>query len=188
MRMILYACGRIRGGSVLFRPRYADGMRRVHAAANARSRALGSEVRDMDEAFEAVLYADGGSRGNPGPAASAAVLVDRNGTVVRRVGRFLGVTTNNVAEWTALLLGLEAARERGVRSLAVRMDSELVVKQLEGAYKVRQPHLRPLYERAKSLLRHFDRVAVAHVPRRENAEADRLVNEILDQEASKGGA
>ncbi len=134
--------------------------------------------------MEATLFADGGSRGNPGPAASAAVLLDPTGETIEEIDAFLGVATNNVAEWTALLLGLEAARKRGIRRLAVRLDSELVVKQLRGEYRVKHPGLQPLHQRARALLRNFDHVDVAHVPRKQNALADRLVNRVLDQEAS----
>ena len=128
----------------------------------------------------ATLFADGGSRGNPGPAASGAVLYDEGGDVLREIGTFLGVTTNNVAEWTALVEGLKAAAELGVDELDVRMDSELVVKQLNGEYRVKHPGLIPLHAQAKGLLRRFGRVDVRHVPRKENAAADALVNQVLD--------
>jgi len=133
--------------------------------------------------MEATLFADGGSRGNPGPAASAAVLLDAQGEVVEEVSAFLGVATNNVAEWTALLLGLEAAARRGIRSLAIRMDSELVVKQLRGEYRVKHAGLQPLHRKATRLLGSFEAVEVRHVPRKQNVLADRLVNHVLDQEA-----
>jgi ribonuclease HI len=133
---------------------------------------------------EATLFADGGSRGNPGPAASGAVIVDPGGQVLDEVGRYLGVATNNVAEWTALCIGLERAKERGIRRLAVRLDSELVVKQMRGEYRVKHADLQPLHRRAQTLLRAFEHVDIKHVPRKQNALADHLVNEILDQEAS----
>jgi ribonuclease HI len=132
---------------------------------------------------EAMLFADGGSRGNPGPAASAAVLLDPRGELVEEIGAYLGVATNNVAEWTALVLGLEAAAKRGIRRLGVRLDSELVVKQLRGEYRVKHAGLQPLYRRAQHLLRGFAEVEIRHVPRAQNALADRLVNRLLDQEA-----
>jgi ribonuclease HI len=132
---------------------------------------------------EAVLFADGGSRGNPGPAASAAVLLDPGGELVEEIGAYLGVATNNVAEWTALVIGLEAAAKRGIRRLRIRLDSELVVKQLRGEYRVKHAGLQPLYDRARRLLRGFSEVEIAHVPRKENSLADRLVNRLLDQEA-----
>lgn len=143
-------------------------------------------MASLDEAQppQATLFADGGSRGNPGRAASGAVLVAPDGSILREVGRFLGVATNNVAEWNALLSGLEAARELGLHSLAVRMDSELVVKQLRGEYRVKHPDLQPLHRRALALLRQFSHVDVQHVPRKQNVLADAVVNRVLDQEAS----
>ena len=133
--------------------------------------------------MQATLFADGGSRGNPGPAASAAILLDGEGEPIEEIGAYLGEATNNVAEWTALLLGLEAAQRRGIRRLAVRLDSELVVKQLRGEYRVKNAGLLPLYQKAVKLLRHFDEVDVRHVRRALNKLADRLVNDVLDQEA-----
>ena len=130
--------------------------------------------------MKATMFADGGSRGNPGPAASGAVLFDEAGAVLREVGTFLGVATNNVAEWTGLLTGLEAALELGVDDLAVRLDSELVVKQISGAYRVKNEGLIPLHAKAKVLLRKFAHVDVQHVPRKQNAAADALVNQVLD--------
>jgi ribonuclease HI len=130
-----------------------------------------------------MLFADGGSRGNPGPAASGAVLLDPNGELVEEIGAYLGIATNNVAEWTALVIGLEAAAKRGIRRLGVRLDSELVVKQLRGEYRVKHAGLQPLYRRALDLLRKFAEVDVRHVRREQNKLADKLVNRVLDQEA-----
>jgi ribonuclease HI len=129
---------------------------------------------------KATLFADGGSRGNPGPAASGAVLFDEQGNVLREVGTFLGIATNNVAEWTGLVTGLEAALELGVDDLTVRLDSELVVKQISGAYRVKHEGLIPLHAKAKLLLRKFPHVDVGHVPRKQNTAADALVNLVLD--------
>ena len=130
--------------------------------------------------IEATLFADGGSRGNPGPAASGAVLVDPGGEVIEERGEFLGTATNNVAEWTALEIGLQAALERGIERLSVRMDSELVVKQLSGEYRVKHPGLQPLYRRVRALLAKFQSVDVKHVRRKDNALADAVVNQVLD--------
>ncbi len=132
---------------------------------------------------EATLFADGGSRGNPGPAASGAVLLGPDGETIEEIGSYLGIATNNVAEWNALLIGLEAALARGVRRLTVRLDSELVVKQVRGEYRVKHADLQPLHRRALALLRGFESVDVGHVPRKQNVQADRVVNRILDQEA-----
>jgi ribonuclease HI len=129
---------------------------------------------------KATLYADGGSRGNPGPAASGAVLYGDDGEVLEEIGTFLGVTTNNVAEWTGLLQGLKAALARGVDEIAVRLDSELVVKQLSGAYRVKHPGLIPLHAEAKGLLRKFTHSDIRHVRRAENKAADAVVNQVLD--------
>jgi ribonuclease HI len=136
------------------------------------------------DAAEATLFADGGSRGNPGPAASGAVLLDPGGELLEETSAYLGVATNNVAEWTALCLGLEAAKKRGIRRIAIRLDSELVVKQVRGEYRVKHADLQPLHRRAMTLLRTFEHVDIQHVPRKQNAQADRLVNRVLDQEAS----
>lgn len=133
--------------------------------------------------MDATLYADGGSRGNPGPAASGAVLLDPTGAIIEEVGAYIGIATNNVAEWEALVLGLEAAARRGVLRLAVRLDSELVVKQLRGEYRVKHAGLQPYYRRAVQLIRSFVEVDVRHVPRAQNVLADKLVNRVLDQEA-----
>lgn len=130
--------------------------------------------------MKATLFSDGGSRGNPGPAAYGAVLLAEDGTVLREISAFLGVTTNNVAEWSGLLAGLEAALELGVDEINVRLDSELVVRQLSGAYRVKQEHLIPLHAKAKALLRRFSRSHVSHVRREQNKEADALLNQVLD--------
>lgn len=130
--------------------------------------------------MKATLFADGGSRGNPGPAASGAVIFDESGILLREVGTYLGVATNNVAEWTGLLTGLEAALDLGVDDIAVRLDSELVVKQITGVYRVKHEGLIPLHAKAKVLLRKFARVDVQHVRRKLNAAADAIVNQVLD--------
>ncbi len=127
------------------------------------------------------IFADGGSRGNPGPAASGAVVTDESGTVVREIGTFLGITTNNVAEWTGLITGLEAALELGATDVVIRLDSELVIKQLKGIYRVKHPNMIPLHDRAKTLLKKFAHADIAHVPRRQNAAADAVVNATLDE-------
>jgi len=130
-----------------------------------------------------VVYADGGSRGNPGPAAICAVVLDPSTDPPRRlavVSERIGVATNNVAEYRALIAGLEAAAPFRARRICVRADSMLVVQQLRGAWKVKQQHLRPLVERARALLAQYDEVELQHVPRGENTDADALVNAALD--------
>lgn len=133
--------------------------------------------------MQATLFADGGARGNPGPAAGGAVLLAPSGEVIAEIGEFLGTATNNVAEWHALCVGLEAALDHGIRTLTVRLDSELVVKQLLGEYRVKQPHLQPFHKRALKLLRSFESVDIAHVPRAQNKLADAVVNRVLDAHA-----
>ena len=129
-----------------------------------------------------VLRVDGGSRGNPGPSAIGVVLENAEGEIVERVGRTIGVTTNNVAEYTALVTGLRLAQRNGVQTLEIRSDSELLVKQLKGEYKVRSAGLRDLYEEAIELMREFAAARIRHVVREENKVADKLVNEALDSE------
>jgi ribonuclease HI len=135
--------------------------------------------------MKATLFADGGSRGNPGPAASGAVLFAEDGSALAEVGEYLGVATNNVAEWRALLAGLAKARELGIEDLAVRMDSELVVRQLTGVYRVKHADLIPLAAQAKSLLRGFRTVDIRHVRRNDNKAADAVVNQVLDEAAAR---
>jgi len=137
---------------------------------------------------KAKLFADGGSRGNPGPAASGAVLYSEEGAVLAEVGHYLGIATNNVAEWQALRTGLERARDLGVHDITIRLDSELVVRQVTGVYKVKHADLIPLAAKVKALLRSFASVDIAHVPRKENAAADALVNRVLDDAAENGRA
>jgi ribonuclease HI len=127
------------------------------------------------------LYCDGASRGNPGPAAAGLVLFDPQGGQQVQTGRYLGETTNNVAEYQALLLGLEEAHRRGVKKLQIFADSELMVKQLTGRYRVKSPHLLPLWRQALQALNRLEAYAVAHVPREENRLADAAANRAIDQ-------
>ena len=127
-----------------------------------------------------VVHVDGGSRGNPGPAAAAAVISTPDGDVLDEATLTLGRATNNVAEYRGLLLGLERARALGADEVDVVNDSELVARQISGAYKVKHPDMRPLYLEAMQALRGFDRWSVRSVPRAQNAAADALVNQALD--------
>ncbi|HEX7299781.1 MAG TPA: reverse transcriptase-like protein [Solirubrobacteraceae bacterium] len=127
-----------------------------------------------------VVHVDGGARGNPGPAAAAAVVSTPNGEVVDEAHELLGTATNNVAEYRGLLLGLERARALGADEVEIINDSELVAKQVNGVYKVKHPDMRPLHAAATEALRGFRRWAVRSVPRAENAAADALVNQALD--------
>jgi ribonuclease HI len=126
------------------------------------------------------VHVDGGARGNPGPAAIAAVVSDADGAVLEERGERIGEATNNVAEYRALLLGIERARELGASGLELVGDSELVVRQVRGEYKVKDAGLKPLHARVMQALEGFEEWSISHVRREQNAEADRLVNEVLD--------
>lgn len=130
---------------------------------------------------KAVIYSDGGSRGNPGPSASGFVILNEGGEVVAEGGAYLGITTNNVAEYQAVYLGLERAQEMGVRVVDFRMDSLLVVNQMNGLWKIKHPDLAVIHHRIKELAAQFDTVAFSHVRREYNTLADGMVNKILDQ-------
>jgi ribonuclease HI len=134
----------------------------------------------MVVAGSVVVHVDGGARGNPGPAAIGVVVSTPDGDVLDEVGQRIGVTTNNVAEYRAVLLGIERAAALGARDLSLINDSELIARQLTGAYKVKHPAMKPLYEQAIAALNGFDRWAIRNVPRAQNARADELVNEALD--------
>jgi ribonuclease HI len=129
---------------------------------------------------------DGGSRGNPGPAAAAAVASTPDGDPLVERSVYVGETTNNVAEYRALLLGLELARELGAREVDVVGDSELVARQVGGEYKVKSGALKPLFLEAMRALREFDHWSVRPVRREGNVRADELVNEALDEAAARG--
>jgi ribonuclease HI len=127
-----------------------------------------------------VVHVDGGARGNPGPAAAGAVISSADGKLLDEASETLGVATNNVAEYHGLLLGLRRARALGATEVEIYNDSELVARQLTGAYKVKHAALRPLHERARAELNSFDRWSITSVPREQNAAADALVNAALD--------
>ena len=127
------------------------------------------------------LRCDGGSRGNPGPGALGYVLCDHTGQEIEARGEYLGVCTNNVAEYRSLIAGLAAAARHAVRTLVVRMDSELVVRQMLGQYKVKNEGLKPLYLEARDAVKGVGVVRFESVPRDDNGRADGLVNEALDE-------
>jgi ribonuclease HI len=127
-----------------------------------------------------VVNVDGGARGNPGPAAIGAVVQDANGEVLEEHGERIGVATNNVAEYRALLLGIARAAELGADELELIGDSELIVRQVKGEYKVKDAIMRELHGEVKRALRPFDSWSIRHVRRGLNTEADRLVNAVLD--------
>ncbi len=125
-------------------------------------------------------YSDGAARGNPGPSGAGGVLIDESGER-RLLGRYLGEQTNNVAEYTAFIMVLEEAAKLGVEDLLMRTDSELLVRQVAGIYKVKAAHLLPLVKKAQSLLSDFDRAKVEHVRRELNKEADLMSNRAIDE-------
>jgi len=134
----------------------------------------------LPRAGHIIIHTDGGSRGNPGPAASAFVLTDDAGKPLQGRGFFLGRATNNVAEYTAVLRALQAARQIEASTLTVFSDSELLVKQINGYYRVKSPKIRPLYRKVMDVLNQFEDWAVEHILREENKQADKLVNQSLD--------
>ncbi|HEX9445861.1 MAG TPA: ribonuclease HI family protein [Candidatus Binatia bacterium] len=139
-----------------------------------------------ESAGEWLLMVDGASRGNPGEAGSGAVIYDDAGRTVRELTRYLGRVTNNVAEYEGLLMGLEEALKLGVKRLRVQSDSELLVRQLNGVYRVKHENLIPLHRRARELLRRLDSHRIMHVRRELNKVADRLANQAIDDAHQKG--
>jgi ribonuclease HI len=131
---------------------------------------------------------DGGSRGNPGPAAYGVVVRDPRGEIVTRLKKYIGNNTNNVAEYFGLIAALDYAQNHGIRALRVESDSELMVKQMRGQYKVKSAELKPLFERAKKMSQTFESFRISHVYREQNKEADALVNQALDETSGSGGA
>ncbi len=133
-----------------------------------------------------VLRTDGGARGNPGPAGAGFVLEAPDGRVLRSGGRYIGEATNNVAEYSALVWGLATALDEGVEDLEIRCDSELIVKQVRGEYRVRNAGLVPLHRSVQESLARFRRTRIAHVRREENSAADELANRAMDLRATVG--
>lgn len=127
-------------------------------------------------------HIDGGARGNPGPSAYGVVVRSAEGKVVAELGRYLGLQTNNFAEYSGLLAALEYGKQQGFSAMKVFSDSELLVKQIKGQYKVNSPGLRPLFEQAKKMISHFQHFSIQHVFREQNRDADRLVNKVLDEQ------
>jgi probable phosphoglycerate mutase len=132
-----------------------------------------------------VVEADGGSRGNPGPAGYGAVVFAEDGSLLAERAEGIGVATNNVAEYQGLIAGLAAARELGATTVAVRMDSKLVVEQMSGRWQIKNETLKPLARTAREIADHFDDVVYTWIPRAQNAHADRLANEAMDAQAGK---
>lgn len=136
---------------------------------------------DKNTTEKIIAYSDGGSRGNPGPSASGYVLMQESGEVIAEGGEYLGVTTNNVAEYTAVLQGLLRARELGYEEVDFRMDSQLVANQLNGIYKIKHPDLAVINQKIQQVVDEFNKVTFSHVRREYNKLADGVVNRILDE-------
>lgn len=124
-----------------------------------------------------IIFSDGASKGNPGDAGIGVVLSDENGSMLCEIADYIGQTTNNVAEYKALIRGLEKAAELGASVVEISTDSQLLARQLAGVYKVKAPNLKPLHDQAMILLRHFAKVSISHVMREYNKRADQLANE-----------
>ena len=160
---------------------------RAAAAAQAPLQAAGARPLPGTSEGEAARprpvcgYSDGASRGNPGPAGAGAVITDSGGRVLRRLGRFLGAQTNNVAEYQGVLLGLSHALAGGAREVVLRADSELAIRQLQGRYQVKNAGLKPHFAEAQEMLRRFESVTLEHVPRAQNTEADEMSNRAIDE-------
>jgi ribonuclease HI len=130
--------------------------------------------------MELTIYTDGASRNNPGEA-GAGIFILRNGEPIERIARYLGTTTNNIAEYTAAIIGLEQAVKLGASRVILNADSELLVKQINGQYKVKNEGLKPLYARVKELIAKINSVEVQYIPREKNKEADALANKAIDE-------
>ncbi len=158
-----------------------DARKKERAAGEERQRQAAAAAQAVERRKRTRLYVDGAARGNPGPAGAGAVILSPEGHIVAKLGKFLGDSTNNVAEYMGLILGLKRAKAMGIKELDVFSDSELMVKQLAGDYAVKADHLRPLHDEARALLRGFTEVEIRHVPREENAQADLMSNRAIDE-------
>jgi ribonuclease HI len=155
--------------------------RRERAAAEDRERQAAQAAVVAEQTKRTRLFTDGAARGNPGPAGAGAVILSPEGHIVAKIGKFLGDSTNNVAEYWGLILGLKRAKAMGIKELEVYSDSELLVKQLAGDYAVKADHLRPLHDEAQALLKAFSFIQVRHIPREENTAADAMSNRAIDE-------
>lgn len=141
-------------------------------------------AKNTGDAASLSLYTDGASRGNPGEAGAGYVIFDSQGREVFAHGKYLGQCTNNMAEYQALILGLSAAKKQGARQLSVYLDSELIVKQIKGEYRVKDEKLKPFFAQVQRLRQDFAAFRVAHVPRKQNQRADQLANEAIDNKVT----
>lgn len=136
--------------------------------------------KGLGKIMKLTIFTDGGARGNPGPA-GIGVVIKENGKIVKAYGEYIGEATNNQAEYRALISALQSAKEMKATEIQLFMDSELIVKQLKGEYRVRDADLAPLYLKVHNLRAGFRKFFVAHVPREKNKEADKLVNQAIDK-------
>jgi ribonuclease HI len=155
--------------------------RRERAAAEEKERQAQEAAVEAERQKRTRLFTDGAARGNPGPAGAGAVILNPEGHIVAKIGKFLGDSTNNVAEYMGLILGLKRAKAMGIKELDVLADSELMVKQLNGDYAVKAEHLKPLYDEARGLFKAFSTIEIRHIPREENAQADAMSNRAIDE-------
>jgi len=130
---------------------------------------------------EVVIYTDGASRGNPGKAGIGAVIFNSNNEVLREIAEYIGESTNNVAEYKAVIAGLKAGLSLGAKNVRLKADSQLLIRQIQGVYKVKNAGLKPLYKEVLDLLSQYDSYQVEHVPREENSLADKLANDGIDK-------
>lgn len=130
--------------------------------------------------MEVTIYTDGAARGNPGPASAGAVIRDEHDKIIAQISHRIGFTTNNQAEYIAIVMALEEALKLGATNVNLKSDSELVVKQLGGSYRVKNAALKPLYQKVKQLQNSLEGFTVTHIPREQNREADSLANKALD--------
>lgn len=137
-------------------------------------------MKDGPEIDKVIAYTDGASRGNPGPAAIGAILKDTKGNLLARISQRIGSTTNNQAEYRAVIAALKKAISLGAREVELRADSELVIKQINGKYRVKKPALRPLYQEVGRLIGLLENFRAVSIPRAQNSEADRLANMAFD--------
>jgi len=137
-------------------------------------------LKDRLKVKKFIIYTDGAARGNPGPAAIGAIIKDETGQVIARISQRIGTTTNNQAEYRAIITALEKAVSLGAKHVILKSDSELVVKQINGRYKIKNAALRPLYQEVVKLAGSLEKITVSHIPRAQNAGADALANKALD--------
>src|SRR5690348_15954443 len=145
----------------------------------------GQESRSRQPVGWITANVDGGARGNPGPAGYGVYIRDDSGAAIKQISEYLGYKTNNFAEYSALLAALQFAVDHGYRALRVISDSELMVRQMTGRYRVSSPDLKPLYEKARSLVRQLDKFGIEHVLRAQNKQADQLANQAMDRGMGK---